>query len=94
MTIDERLKNNPVLAERFKTILDIAERKSQGPDTANAVEERAIVEVRKLGEEVMKEWASNKTIAAVKTVKENNPSAQNNKKKRPIGIPHLGVLMS
>ncbi len=46
LTIDERLKNHPHLKERIETLLDIAEGKEDGPaDTANAIEERTIVEV-------------------------------------------------
>lgn len=62
LTIHERLKNHPDLRERFEAILDIAESKVNGPDTADAVEERTIVEVRKIGQEVMKDWAKSKVI--------------------------------
>ncbi len=52
------LKNYPHLKERIETLLDTAESKEDGPaDTANAIEERTIDEVRKLGQEVMKDWA-------------------------------------
>ncbi len=70
-TIDERLEKHSSLRARFEAILDIAEGESIGPDTANAVEERAIVEVRKLGQELMQEWAAGKVAKEVETHKNN-----------------------
>ena len=60
VTIDDRLKKNPHLRERFERILDLTEGKTEGPDTADEVEERAIVELQKLGQEVMIQWGVDK----------------------------------
>lgn len=89
-TIDERLKNHPHLKERIETLLDIAESKEDGPtDTANAIEERTIVEVRKLGQEVMKDWAERKVAKEVATYQKNYPQARAHKKKQLAGTPLL-----
>lgn len=93
-TIDERLEKHSSLRARFEAILDIAEGESDGPDTANAVEERAIVEVRKLGQELMQEWAAGKVAKEVEAHKSNKPKARIHKKKEHTGIPHSGALRS
>ena len=80
-TIDERLEEHPHLRSRFEAILDIAEGKDQDRDTADEVEERTIVEVRKLGQEVMQDWASNKSTNTVAHHKEKHPQAKPHKKK-------------
>lgn len=81
LTIDERLKKHPDLRERFEAILNIAESRVEGPDTADAVEERTIVEVRKIGQEVMKDWAENKADREKTSYKESHPQARPHKKK-------------
>lgn len=88
-TLEERLENHPDLKARFERILDIAESEVQGADTADAVEERTIVEVQKLGQEVMEDWATGKVIKEVESHKETHPKAKINKKKRSIGTPPL-----
>lgn len=80
-TIDERLKNHPHLRERFNRILDLTEGKSEGPDTADEVEERAIIELQKLGQEVMTQWGVDKAKKEINRHKKSNPSAKTHKKK-------------
>lgn len=90
-TIDERLKKHHYLKERIEALLDIAESKEDGPaDTANAVEERTIIEVRKLGQEVMKNWAESKVAKEIATHQKNYPEARAHKKKQLAGTPLLG----
>lgn len=81
LTIDERLKKHPELRKRFETILDITEGQGNGADTADVVEERAIFELRKLGQEVMKEWAGNKMTKETVTYQANHSQAHIHKKK-------------
>lgn len=81
LTLEERLKQYPHLRERFEMILDMAESKGNGPDTADSVEERAINELRKLGEEIMKEWAKNKVDKEVAAYKEAHSQVHQHKKK-------------
>lgn len=84
--IDDRLRKHPLLRERFETILDIAEGKDTGPDTADSVEEKAIEETRKLGQELMTEWANQKAEKEVQHYRRENPSAKVQKKRSPVGI--------
>jgi len=81
LTIDERLKEHPHLRERFEAIIDIAESKRNGPDTADAVEERAIIEVRKLGKEVIEEWAKQKVAKETQRYLEKHVESRSHKKK-------------
>ena len=45
----KRLEGHPRLRSRFESILDVAESEGDNPDTADAVEEKVVDEVRKLG---------------------------------------------
>jgi len=85
LSIDERLKKYPHLRNRFETILNITESKGNGPDTADAVEERAILELRKLGQEVMQEWAENKMNQEIADYRAKHSQAHIHKKKQPTG---------
>lgn len=76
----ERLRKHPQLMDRFNSILDVAEADGPGVDTADAVEERTVAEVRKLGNEVMAEWASSKETASRQALKTSTPKAQPFKK--------------
>lgn len=77
----ERLKKHPRLKERFEEILSIAEGEGNGPDTADAVEERAIIELHKLGQEVIEEWAEKKAAKELAAYREIHPQACMHKKK-------------
>ena len=79
-TIDERLQDNPHLRARMEAILDIAENKASGPDTADAAEERAIIELQKLGQEVMRDWAEKKAAREVAAYRVNHKEARRHKK--------------
>ena len=81
LTIEERLKNRPELRERLEGILDIAEGKNTGDDTADTVEEMAIVELQKLGLELMKEWAEEKSNREVNKYKDVHPESRSRKKR-------------
>lgn len=89
LTLEERLKNRPELRERLEGILDIAEGKNTGDDTADTVEEMAIVELQKLGLELMKEWAEEKSNREVNKYKEVHPESRSRKKKKPRGTQAL-----
>ena len=51
-----RLIDNPALFKRIESILDIAENDSGNFDNANDAEQQAIIELRKLGNELMNAW--------------------------------------
>jgi hypothetical protein len=85
----KRMEAYPDLVERFEAILDIAENTSGDLITADEAEERAIEEVRKLGHELLREWAINREVAAVKTATITHRNAKKHEKKSSIGNPHL-----
>jgi hypothetical protein len=88
-SLESRLQDHPLLRERVEAILDIAEGKSNGPDTANEVEERTIIEVRKLGNEVIADWAKDKASREHTSYRSSHPKAVAHKKKESTGTPHL-----
>lgn len=81
----ERLKHHPELLRRFESILDVAEAKGDGPDTADTVEAKVVAEVRKLGAEVMTDWGRDKAIKETKTLRSSDPKMRSYKKKRSLG---------
>lgn len=84
-TFFERLKKHPELKARFEAILDVAEANSDGPDTADAVESRTLDEVRRLGNEVMTDWAKGKAEKSLIACKSESSCARTYKKKPFVG---------
>jgi len=58
--VARRLKNHPGLLERMEALLDITEapqREGASGLDANAIEDRVVSEVRRLGQQTMEQWA-------------------------------------
>jgi hypothetical protein len=93
-TVDElkvlvtRIRAHPGLKERIEAILDIAENKSGELITADQAEGKAIEEVKKLGQELLKEWAVQQHIKAIETAKKTHPNAKKHEKKNSTGNRH------
>jgi hypothetical protein len=85
LKILERVKAHPGLRERFEAILDIAENKSGELITADQAEGKAIEEIEKLGQELLKEWALKRQEKSLEKAKETHPNAKNHEKKSFIG---------
>ena len=85
----EKLKNHPRLKKRFNEILGVAENTSGELITADQAEEKAIEEVRKLGQEVMQEWAIGQHEKAIQNAKKDHPTIKKHIKKNSIGNQHL-----
>jgi hypothetical protein len=83
-----RIKAHPGLRERIKAILDIAENTSGELITADQAEGKAIEEVKKLGQELLKEWAIQQHEKAMETAKKTHPNAKKHEKKSSIGSRH------
>lgn len=81
----KRIQEHPELHERFKAILDIAENSSGELITADQAEGKAIEEIHKLGQELLKEWAKGQQESAVETARVTHPHAKNHEKKSSIG---------
>lgn len=86
----EKLDKHPRLKKRFSEILGIAENSSGELITADDAEMRAIEEVRKLGQEVMQEWAITQHEKAVENIRKDNPKVTKDTKKNSTGNQHLG----
>ena len=78
----ERLRQHPELKARFQSILDLAHAADGPIQTADAVEERVIVELRQLGHATMNQWAAqaeprlaDETRAADDTVRRRKKNA-------------------
>jgi hypothetical protein len=56
-SLDQRLAKNPRLRQRFLAIADMVDQAVEQGCTADEAEERVIHEIRKLGQEVLTEWA-------------------------------------
>jgi hypothetical protein len=84
----KRLEEQPHLRKRFEEILSVAE--SDDIITADEAEERAIEETRKLGQEMLQEWAMKQHNRQVHKAFENHPEAKKQGKKNSIGNQHLG----
>lgn len=76
----DRIKNHPKLKKRFFEIIDIAENTSGEIITADEAEGRAIEEVRKLGKEIIEEWAENRHKNELEVFQENNKGQEHIKK--------------
>lgn len=55
-----RLAQYPELRARFEEILAVAENERGNANTADEAEERAVEQVRRLGQELMQSWAERK----------------------------------
>jgi G:T-mismatch repair DNA endonuclease (very short patch repair protein) len=69
-TLEERLQAHPHLRNRIHQILRIAEDAEGKIDKADEAEERVIEELRKLGQEVLQNWAVGKEKQKVDQLKE------------------------
>lgn len=76
-----RIQAQPGLKERIEAILDIMENKSGEFITADQAEEKAIEEIKKLGQELLKGWALNQQGQAVKKAEETHSNAKKHGKK-------------
>lgn len=84
----KKLEEYPHLRKRFEEILNVAE--SEDIITAHEAEERAIEETRKLGQEMLQEWAMKQHKKQIHKVMEKHPEAKKQGKKNSIGDQHLG----
>ncbi len=81
----EKLKAHPGLRKRFEEILDITENTSGDIVTADEAEGRAIEEVKKLGQEMMREWAVSQHDKQFQKTKDEFSKARVHTKKNSTG---------
>jgi hypothetical protein len=86
LEILSRIKAHPGLKERIRAILDIAENTSGELITADQAEGKAIEEIKKLGQELLREWAVQQHDKAIETAKTTHPNAKRHEKKTLLAI--------
>ena len=78
----ERLQQHPELKARFQNILALAHA-AEGPiQTADAVEERVIVELRQLGHATLNQWAARTEQRLAAETRAADDTVRSRKKKR------------
>ena len=78
----ERLREHPELKARFQSILDVAHAVDGPIQTADAVEERVIVELRQLGHATMNQWAARAEQRLAEETRAADDTVRRRKKKR------------
>jgi len=84
----EKLTSTPTLRRRFEEILNIAHNTSGELITADQAEGKAMEEIQKLGQEVLREWAINQHEKVLERARKENPKATKHIKKNSIGNQH------
>jgi hypothetical protein len=82
----QKLDKHPRLKKRFNEILGIAENSSRELITADDAEMKAIEEVKKLGQEIVQEWAINQHEKAIENTKRDKPQVKKDTKKTLLAI--------
>lgn len=78
-----RLTQHPELRARFEEILAVAENERGDANTADQAEERAVEQVRHLGQELMHSWAARKHERLVQEYDARRDTRRKGKKKSP-----------
>jgi hypothetical protein len=77
----ELLRQQPEMAARFESILNLASN-AEGPlKTADEVEALLVEEVRRLGHATMSQWAAGTEERVTQELKEQEPALRSRKKK-------------
>jgi len=84
INLTERLRNHPILKSRVEAILDIAENTHGDLITADEAEQCAIEEVRKLGNEVLQDWAEERVLVSASELKNKEKDIVGNGKKNSL----------
>jgi hypothetical protein len=80
-SIDQRFANRPHLRRRLLSIADMIDEAVAEGCTAHEAEARAMEQIRKLGNEVLSDWAEKAEAEAVVKAKEQNPKLRPYRKK-------------
>lgn len=77
----KRLRQKPKVMERVKRILEIAD-STEGPlKTADEIEELLLLEMRRLGNDTMTEWAAQTEKGLGEELQQQDPTVLKRKKK-------------
>lgn len=90
-SLEQRLSAHPHLRDRFYQILSIAEDSEGKIDKADEAEQRVIDELRRLGQEVLQDWAVSKEKQRVEELKnESDRKVTGHGKKNSTGTQRSG----
>ena len=81
-TLINRLDKHPALKARFEAILDVAENAHGDLISADEAEQRAIEQVRQLGNELLHDWAEQRVVVAANELKEQEVNVVGNGQKK------------
>lgn len=84
-SLEERLAAHPELRARFEQILALVEDVDDQVNTADEAEERTIEEMRRLGNEILHDWATHKCFQRDQQTLREKPEANSNGKKNSTG---------
>jgi len=76
-----QLRRHPQLMERLEVIVEMTHADGEKLPTADQVEERLVEEVRRLGHQVMEDWAGNAEARVGQELEQREPGAGIRKKK-------------
>ena len=90
-SLEERLNAHPYLRDRFDQILGIAEDSEGNIEKADEAEQRVIDELRRLGQEILEDWATGKEKQRVEELKStSDQKVAGHGKKNSTGTQHSG----
>lgn len=84
----QQLRANPVLASKFRQIMERFEEEVASGGDANQAEMMVIDELRGLGQAMLGHWAKSSHDEAIAKAKDNQPNLSTHTKKNSGGIPH------
>ncbi len=89
-SIEDRLQSHPHLKQRFEAILDIVDAPSGQVDKADDAEQRVTEELRRLGNDVLHDWAHGKEIQKAEELRSIAPKTTSDGKKNSLGTRRMG----
>ncbi len=81
-SLDERFRVHPQSYERLQAIADMMEASIAAGCSADEAEERAIEQIRKLGNALMSDWAQGAQQQSLEQAKAEHPAASHHLKKK------------
>jgi hypothetical protein len=87
-SFEERLRSYPHLRSRVERLLDLVEDAAGDFDKADKAEQQVIEELRRMGNEILHDWAENKESVKVKEARNDRGKLTGNGKKNSIGTRH------
>lgn len=84
-TLAERLDRHPIIKARMEVLLNIAESAAGEFDRADDAELAVVEEIRKMGKELLQEWAVSKNNQSVEFMAASNANVKRHAKKNFTG---------